>query len=191
MKFLILAVFWLSNLQLGYSQSNKGTMDIIDIVHNEKVIIDWIKKDFQPDDTTTLEKVVDFHPILVDGTNRKLAVSPALFSFCKLPLEMAYANYREGNKFSVHLLINLDTNKIELLKDGLGLPDNVTDEDWKNRDFDFLAWKKGSTWISVLKNYIAQQDLRVPSSKRYSLYIVTISNAAHGELPKAEPISTE
>ena len=91
------------------------------------------------------------HSLSHNNFNRKISKEKN-YTFCSIPVLDIYAYKMLNSKYAIYLLFDSSNNSLEKISAFLGDPDNISKEDFTNRDFDFLAWEKNNIEFILMKD---------------------------------------
>lgn len=85
--------------------------------------------------------------------NRSFNNGKESYTLFGLPVENIYGYHDGANKIALYVLMNINDNELNLFANELGMPWNVSEKDFDDKDFDMLLWDVKGLHISMLNNY--------------------------------------
>jgi len=153
--------------------------ELKEIVFSEEKLSLFIKSEFIPSKNTKRALLESNHPLGTYNFNRVLKGSLKSYSLMGIPIMGLYAYVKNNNQICLYLQLSLTGYKqIDILMDEMGLPWNITKEDYELRDFEMLLWQKQHLEILLSKNF----DYGSPQSEN----LMKITN-----MPLTELINTD
>jgi hypothetical protein len=154
-------------------------MDLKKLSNQPDSCIAFIYKNMQPY-TFQLNEDSPAQALSFYNINRILSANSTNYSFCENPVQHIYAWFKDSTQFCLYLLTDLHAEYLDRVSKELGYPDNITREDFDNRDFDFLDWYKSRPLnVAIFRNF----ERRSPKG-----CIVIITNMKWDELGRKESL---
>lgn len=151
---LVLLILLFGTLTKSYAQMNKAYIDLKDKLFEFENLKAFIAHDFIPVSHTKFELRQNNHPVELYKFNREWKpgyLPPALIG---ITITNIYAYWQDDEHVCLYILLPINNHKeIDRLSDLIGLPWNVTEEDYKSGDFGSLMWQKDNLEIVLTKNF--------------------------------------
>jgi hypothetical protein len=180
-SFLIL-VCTLAFLQ-GRTQPGLEKMDLKNIVKNEDSIKLFIEKDFENIIFNRKTLIESGHSLAFEEFNKKIKI-PTQVSVYGIPADDVYAYKANDSNFALYLLIEIDMDKIKLITDHLGLPENIEEfSEIESGQFSFLNWNFESLSFWLDKDVFANSKYKTANK-----CILTITNMPISEVRNKEEL---
>ena len=116
--------------------------------------IEFVKSDFKSFNAAKWELVKINHPLYRDRFNMIIRNDLTEYTLYGLPVREVYAYLKNNNEVALYILMDVNYNQIEKFIELLGMPWNVTEEDYRIGDFEMLLWDKKQFEVSMLHDFV-------------------------------------
>jgi hypothetical protein len=171
MRYSLFLIFSLSKTQ--GEGSKQTTMELSNTVLNGNILKRLVEEKFQPIKMTKMEKFVANHPLQLLNFNRTVKDITMRFSFFGMPVKNVYVYQNDRNEFCTYLIIEIPFPSFEKLFATWKYPENVTEEQYRQRDYQFMYWNIDGFAVFINKNHGA--DSR-------DEYVIQVVNMPYGDI---------
>lgn len=168
---------------LSAQQSNSDIMELDKIITKESTLPGFIDENLSDFSMSKMEKLKVRYPLIFNKVNKKLVEPGKACMLFGIPINDIYAFRMGGESFCLYLLLDIDAGRLGHIVDSLGMPQNVTAEDYEARDFDFLAWHPPG--IDILLYEYRWGAVQEPGKAKS---IIEVTNMRPNDILCTEPI---
>lgn len=149
-------------------------IEISNIILNDKNLKKFIEENFQYINMNKVEKIQAKHPLLLLNFNRSQKHKDNHFALFGMDINDIYIFENGHSKYCTFLIMEIPNNDFRKFVENLGYPENISKEDYENREYDFLYWNYSGFEIFINKNHSSE------NKKNY--YIIQALNMPYKEI---------
>ncbi|HVI46715.1 MAG TPA: hypothetical protein VM802_17685 [Chitinophaga sp.] len=172
--------FFSSNL-VGQQPTNTA-MNLDKILNDGATVRAFVDSELINYNVSINEKIETNHPLLLYNFN-KIQPEKKVYTIFNLPVDKVLAYKKDSEQFCLFLLMEFNKDSLNVFAERLGYAHNVTTDDYKAGDFDFLAWHWKDMEAFILPDRVSMG--KYPGTNRV---IVQVTNMDLKEVLSSEKI---
>lgn len=158
---------------LGQENKNNG-MEIGKTIFNHKELVSFVKERFESVSFSKAEKTEVEHPLMLLNFNRQPKNIGQAFSLFSVKVASIYVYETNEPKYCTFLILELLPKDLEKIVQNLGLPENVTRDEYDEGDYDFLYWRYSGFEVFLNRSH--------SGDSRKNMYVMQVLNMPYRDI---------